>query len=124
MNRCIVENITPEQKRSISEENQVRMARSTTALEYILEKLEKGTITFGEFSYLYDNKRKVLSLCEVSELLKPDTIQRSFEARHQEKAAFLNFYRLLQIFWSSCKDAVKGESFSLFILFTLISRQQ
>lgn len=85
------------------------MARSATALEYVLEKLENGTVTFGDYSYLNNNKRNVILLCEVSEQLKPDAIKRAFDTRHQEMAAFVEFTRLLQVFWSSCKTAVKGK---------------
>lgn len=111
-----IEKINEEQKRCISEKNQVRMALSTSALEYVLENLEKATITFGEYTYLSEHRKTVLLLCEVSDKLKDGVIAHALKTRGEEIETFHKFHKLLRNLWSSCNTAVKGESCQRFKL--------
>jgi len=108
----LIGNLSPEQRYNISQDTQTRLVQSATSMDRVLNDLMNGTITFDDFGYLYENKSKVLELCEVSSSFQDKTnlISDTFEERFQERKCYSQFHTLLSDLLSYCEDFIKGIS--------------
>ena len=106
-----VENISPEQRRAVSETNAVRIAQSQSALESVVKRLMEGNVSFAEFTVLSDSEKDLIKLCEISDELKNSSkaIESNFVGRHAEMEGYMSFSKKLAGFWSDCKTAVASE---------------
>ena len=110
----IVENISEQQKSTVSHPNVMRLKKAESALEYVLKNFKLGEIQFTDFLYLKENERNLLELCEISDDLRTErtVLEESFRVKSLEYEKFLKFQTLLAQFWSVSKPAVAGKNHS------------
>ena len=108
---AITENISNQQKSTVSDTNVLRLKKAESALEYVLDNFNKGELQFTDFLYLKENEKKVLDLCEISDDLRNSrtVLEESFRVKNAEYEKFLQFHTLLARFWSVSKLAVEGK---------------
>ena len=101
----------------ISEENVLRLNKSVSALEKVFNDLMRGDMSFEDFTFLNENKTKVLELCGASEdlLVKQNHLRQIFDKREEEKTTYVDFLMLFSDLWSYCEDKVEGTAFTVII---------
>jgi len=67
-----------------------------------------GKILFKNFSHFYENKSKLLELCEVSKKFSQTDIAQVLEVKEEGRKKFLEFNELLSDFLSFCSDSIAG----------------
>ena len=106
-----IEQLSDDQRYSISDINRRRLAASLVALRDIFNQLLNGQIIFSDFIFLKSFEDKVLELCTVSSDLseKKAEIKAMMKQRERQRNLFLRFHELISDLWQASSSAVLGK---------------